>query len=97
MVANGELYVHPQMIRALIGENASSVGLEPAAGGELLSPREVDVLRLIVQGYTNHQIAQELKISVRTVESHLANLMGKLNMRTRVELARYARSSGILK
>lgn len=96
MVAVGELYVHPDMVRALLVETAV-IAPAPADGPETLSPREIEVLKLIVHGYTNHQIAQELSISVRTVESHRANLMGKLNMRTRVELVRYARSSGILK
>jgi two-component system response regulator NreC len=97
MVASGELYVHPQMVRALLTDSAAPREQQGATGIESLSPREIEVLRLIVQGYTNHQVARELNISVRTVESHRANLMGKLNIRTRVELVRYARSSGIVK
>jgi two-component system response regulator NreC len=61
-----------------------------------LTPREIDVLKLIVQGYTNRQIGEELCISVRTVEGHRANLSDKLGTRSRVELVRYAREQGLL-
>ena len=61
-----------------------------------LTPREIDVLKLIVQGYTNRQIGEELTISVRTVEGHRANLSAKLGLKNRVELVRYAREQGLL-
>lgn len=95
LVAAGDLYIHPQMVRALLTE---PMALTPPKKPEVetLSPREIEVLRLIVQGYTNHEMANELSISIRTVESHRANLMGKLNVRSRVELVRYARTRGIL-
>ncbi len=63
---------------------------------EQLTPRETDVLCLIAQGYTNRQTADALCISVRTVESHRANLMAKLGLRGRVALVRYAREHGLL-
>jgi len=66
-----------------------------AAQVEALTPRELDVLRLIVRGYTNSQMADLLNISVRTVEYHRGNLTGKLNLRSRVELIRYAAEHGI--
>ena len=53
-------------------------------------------LRLIAAGYTNRQIADSLTLSVRTVESHRANLMDKLGLRSRVELVRYAAKHGFL-
>ncbi len=94
-VSQGELYVHPSMVRALIADTTP-----PAAPRKVevegLSPRETDILRLVVLGYTNHQMAEELNISVRTVESHRANLMSKLDVRSRVELVRYARTHGII-
>ena len=93
-VSRGDLYIHPSMVRALIADAAPAVARKPDS--EVLSAREVAILRLVVQGYTNHQMADELKISVRTVESHRANLMGKLNVRSRVELVRYARTRGLL-
>jgi two-component system response regulator NreC len=91
----GDIYVHPKMIRALLSEKIPA----PAPGSipsELLTPRETDVLKLIVQGYTNRQIAAELKLSVRTVEGHRANLTEKLGLRSRVDLVRYAREHGFL-
>ncbi|HSR31862.1 MAG TPA: response regulator transcription factor, partial [Anaerolineae bacterium] len=69
---------------------------EQPASPDPLTPRETDVLKLIVQGYTNRQVGEELGISVRTVEGHRANLLEKLGLRTRVELVRYARDRGLI-
>jgi DNA-binding NarL/FixJ family response regulator len=55
-----------------------------------LTEREVDVLRLIADGLTNEQIADALYISTGTVRTHIANIFGKLNARTRTEAARIA-------
>ena len=63
---------------------------------EPLTPREIDVLRLVALGYTNPQIASELRISVRTVETHREDLKAKLDVHTRVELVRYAMEQGLL-
>jgi two-component system response regulator NreC len=93
-VWRGDLYVHPAMTRALLKETSLfPVSAEPAV--ESLTPREIEVLRLIAKGYTNGQIAKELNLSVRTIESHRANLMGKLELRSRVELVRYAMEHGL--
>jgi two-component system response regulator NreC len=93
-VWRGDLYVHPAMTRALLKEmSLFPVSDEPVV--ESLTPREIEVLRLIAKGYTNGQIAKELNLSVRTVESHRANLMGKLELRSRVELVRYAMEHGL--
>ncbi|MCB0207801.1 MAG: response regulator transcription factor [Anaerolineae bacterium] len=95
-VSRNELYVHPAMTRALIGGVAPETeGVERAV--DILTPRETEVLRFIAQGYTNKQIAELLSLSVRTVESHRSNLMGKLGMSTRVELVRYAKENKIIK
>lgn len=59
-------------------------------------PRLVSRVRRIALGYTNRQIAEELGISVRTVETHRANLMDKLGLSSRVELVRYAREHGLI-
>ncbi len=63
---------------------------------DTLTAREQEVLKLIVQGYTNRQIADELTISIRTVEGHRANLTDKLGIRSRVELLRYAKDHGLV-
>jgi two-component system response regulator NreC len=94
-VARGELYIHPSMTRALIHEPAKRTRA-PSSGQESLTPRETDVLRLIVRGYTNRQAAEELGLSVRTVETHRANLMGKLGLKSRVELVRWAADNDLL-
>ena len=95
IVMRGDMYIDPSMVRSLIQEQPQSA----SAGHknvESLTPREIDVLKLIVQGYTNRQVGEELKISVRTVEGHRANLLGKLGLRSRVDLVRYAREHGLL-
>jgi two-component system response regulator NreC len=93
-VSRGEIYVHPAMTRWLLQEPAPAAPKrrDPAT----LTPREIEVLRLIVQGHTNSQIAEVLRLSVRTIESHRANLMGKLGLQSRVELVRYAVKNKLL-
>jgi DNA-binding NarL/FixJ family response regulator len=94
----GDTYVHPKMIRALLAETeaAKSAPVPGNTPRDLLTPRETGVLRLLAQGYTNRQIAEELSLSVRTVEGHRANLTEKLGSRSRVALVRYAREHGLL-
>ncbi len=94
-VARGDLYVHPAMTRGLLKEVAGARETVPAAI-KLLTRREIEVLRLIAQGYTNRQIAEALCLSVRTVESHRANVMGKLGLNSRVELVHYAMEHNLL-
>ncbi len=62
-----------------------------------LSVREVEVLRLIALGYTSVEIARKLGLSTRTVEIHRAHIHGKLGLRTRSELVRYALRRGLLR
>ncbi len=93
-VCEGHIYVHPAMTRALL--NGTPAAPKDEGPVEPLTPREREVLRWIARGYTNRQIAEEWTISVRTVESHRANLMGKLNLRSRVDVVRYAREHGYL-
>ena len=94
-VWRGDLYVHPTMTRALL-KDISPSPVRNDRPVESPTPREIDVLRFIAQGYTNRQTAEALNISTRTVESHRANLMSKLNLRSRVELVRYARENNII-
>lgn len=94
-VARGDLYIHPGMTRGLL----KSMGTFPAARSAtaaILTPRETEVLTLIAKGHTNRQVAEILSLSVRTVESHRASLMDKLELRSRVELVRYAADCGLL-
>lgn len=95
VILRGELYIDPSMLRGLIDEPPQPQE-EQENLSEPLTPREMEVLRLIVEGYTNRQIGQELSISVRTVEGHRANIADKLGMHSRVELVRYARQHGLI-
>lgn len=91
-VARGESYLHSSLVSKVLPpfNNSESAGLRP----EIPTPREADVLRYIAQGYTNSQTAGRLGISIRTVESHRANLMDKLLLRNRVSLVKYAQNNG---
>ena len=64
--------------------------------GRGLTPRELEVVKLIAEAYTNKQIAETLKLSEKTVESHRTNVFGKLGMRDRVEIVRYAIRRGLV-
>lgn len=94
-VQMGEIYVHPKLVRNLLVEPPRTPP-SSRSPGELLTPRELDILKSIVQGYTNRQIAEELKLSVRTVEGYRANLTDKLGLHNRADLVRYARQHGLL-
>ena len=94
-ILRGELYVDPSMVRKLLSDEVISAP-PPSTSTEGLTPRETEVLKLIVQGYTNRQIGEELNISIRTAESHRASLAGKLGLRSRVDLVRYARKHGLI-
>jgi DNA-binding NarL/FixJ family response regulator len=61
-----------------------------------LTPRELEVVKLIAEAFTNRQIAETLQVSEKTVESHRSNLFAKLGMRDRVELVRYAIRRGLV-
>lgn len=67
-----------------------------AAGQETLSEREVEVLRLVAQGYSNPQIAEELYISINTVKSHIKNILTKLNLDNRTQVATFAVQHGFM-
>jgi two-component system response regulator NreC len=89
-VAAGERYVHPTL-GAVLAQPPRSQG--PV---DDLSPREREVLRLLALGYTNHEIADRLVVSVRTVESHRAHLMAKLRVDSRAAMVRHAIDAGLL-
>ncbi len=96
-VIRGELYLHPAMARLLFMEQQPPTSPQAVKFiPETLTSREIEVLRLIAQGYTNSQAAEMLCISVRTVEYHRSNLTAKLNMHSRVELIRYAEENGLI-
>ncbi len=81
--ARGEEYISPRVSAAL---NA----LQGAAGTGGLSPREIEMVRLIALGYTSREIAAQLHLSRRTVETHRSRIHAKLGVETRAELVRFA-------
>jgi DNA-binding NarL/FixJ family response regulator len=88
----GEPFLYPAAVSRLIAD-ALSRAEEPA---DPLTPRELQVLKLIAEAHTTEQIAELLVISPRTVERHRENLLAKLGMRDRVELTRYAIRRGLV-
>jgi two-component system, NarL family, response regulator NreC len=88
-VAAGGRHLHPDFAVQLIGIPEPS---DPPGG---LSPREVDVLKLLAEGHTNREVAERLYLSVRTVESHRARIQLKLNRSSRAELVAYAELHGL--
>jgi two-component system response regulator NreC len=89
MAAAGQTYLQPELGARLATER------EPGRDDDL-SDRELEVLRLIALGHTNNEIADQLYLSVRTVESHRAHIQQKLRRATRSELVRYALERGLL-
>jgi two-component system response regulator NreC len=93
-----------ELIRAIRTVGRGGRYLDPATGGwalsqsedEVLSERELEVLRLVALGYTNSEIAKRMYISPRTVETHRANLQSKLRLSGRPELVRYALEHGVI-
>jgi NarL family two-component system response regulator LiaR len=81
--------------RLLKGIASDSVNNSPHVA-ENLTDREIDVLRLVAQGYSNNQIATELCITVNTVKSHLKNILAKLQLDNRTQVAAYALQSGLV-
>ncbi len=67
-----------------------------AGESEALTPRELEVLKLIAEGHTSKEIAAMLVISIKTVDRHRTNMLEKLGMRDRVELTRYAIRRGLI-
>jgi two-component system response regulator NreC len=86
--ASGEGYLNPRL--------GARVAATPPGPPDDLSERELAVLRLIALGHTNAQIAEQLYISVRTVETHRAHIQQKLRMNSRSELVRYALERGLV-
>jgi len=87
-IRQGRTYVSPRLAEQLIGERL------PAS--EVLSSREKEIVQLIASGKSNREIAVVLNISIRTVESHRANIMVKLNLRNVADLVKFAIQNGYI-
>jgi len=100
-VMRGEVYIHPAMTRVLVEDlidrtrdlPGSSRGERPE---DALSEREIEVIKQVARGYTNQEIADQLNLSVKTVETYRARAMQKLELNSRAALVRYALARGWL-
>jgi two-component system response regulator NreC len=89
--AAGETYLNPQL-----GARMAAEPPQPSGPPDDLSDREVEVLRMIALGHTNAEIAEQLYLSIRTVESHRAHIQQKLRRSSRADLVRYALDHGLV-
>jgi DNA-binding NarL/FixJ family response regulator len=95
-VAAGGRYLDPSVAGKVMSGYRRRHPEDEAVGGKTLSARETEVVRLIAWGYTNKEIAAQLDLSVKTVETHKANAMHKLGVRSRIDIVRYALLQGWL-
>jgi two-component system response regulator NreC len=96
-VARGEIFLYPSLATRLVQDylKRADSGEQPLAYDDL-TPREREVLVLIAEGLTNAEIANQLVISVKTVDRHRENIMRKLNMHNRIDLVKYAIRTGLI-
>ena len=92
-VMRGEPFIYPDSERRILGSMQEFAG---DAGLARLTPRESEILALVAEGHTTREIAEMLVISPRTVDRHRDNLLDKLHLRNRIELARYAIRTGLI-
>ncbi|MHC1783185.1 MAG: response regulator [Anaerolineaceae bacterium] len=92
-VSMGESALHPSIARKVLKElNRSST---PLSETDQLTPREIDVLRLVAEGLSNQDIATQLSLSEWTIRTHLRSIMAKLNLVNRTQAALYALREGL--
>ena len=91
----GDTYLYPSAVTTLARDYVERGG-RGEEQFDVLTPRELEVLKLIAEAYTSKQIADALYISIKTVERHRQNILDKLGMRDRVELTRYAIRRGLI-
>ena len=103
-IAQGGAFLYPGLAKALIRSYvASPASASPASNDhgtknaskiaqalQVLTPREIEILRLVAEGQTNQEIADRLTLSIKTVQTHRANVMEKLDLRDITQLVRFA-------
>jgi DNA-binding NarL/FixJ family response regulator len=91
----GDSYLYPSAVATLVRDYVERGG-HGEEEFDVLTPRELEVLKLIAEAQTSKQISEALFISIKTVERHRQNILDKLGMRDRVELTRYAIRRGLI-
>jgi two-component system nitrate/nitrite response regulator NarL len=94
-IEHGEAAMTRAMAARLLREASRRAG-KPGLQSEELTEREIEVLRLVVRGASNPEIAEELCITVNTVKSHLKNILNKLRLENRTQVAAYAVQTGLV-
>lgn len=94
-VACGQVYLAPSVAGLVVEDFARRTSVPVASPPAALSPREIEVLQLLAEGWSAGRIASHLHVSVKTVETHRRNILGKLDLRTVADLVRYALREGI--
>jgi two-component system response regulator NreC len=96
VVSQGNVFLYPTLAKLLVKDflERAEAGSTPIVDD--LTTREREVLTHIAEGYTNREIAENLVISVKTVDRHRENIMHKLNLHNRVELVKYAIEKGLI-
>jgi NarL family two-component system response regulator LiaR len=92
----GEARLHPEITRKLMEQIAQQTNPSGEMQAGELTDREREVIRLVAQGLSNRDIAQELVISIKTVKTHVSNILGKLHLQDRTQLAIYAIKEGLV-
>lgn len=92
----GEPFLYPAAVTALIRDYLDLAREGEPVPADTLTPRELEVVKLVAEGYTTDEIADTLVISKKTVEHHRSHVLEKLGMRDRVELTRYAIRRGLV-
>jgi DNA-binding NarL/FixJ family response regulator len=92
----GEPFLYPAAVRALVRDYLDRASRGEETPEDPLTPRELEIVKLIAEGMTSEEIAEQLVISKKTVDRHRANVLEKLGMRNRVELTRYAIRRGLV-
>jgi len=92
----GEPFLYPAAVTALIRDYLDRATRGDAVPADPLTPRELEIVKLVAEGYSSDEIASTLVISKKTVEHHRSHILEKLGMRDRVELTRYAIRRGLV-
>ena len=89
-VHHGEARLHPDITRKLMQQVSQAQPMSQEIPSDELTERELDVVRLVAMGRSNREIAEQLFISEKTVKTHISNILAKLNLEHRTQLAIYA-------